>query len=654
MAYVDNSQITPLYANTTPGLTADATVFDPAIAALIVAINENFDLFEQFKAAVTLPIPDQSIVERHLRNAAVTNPKLAPLAVTADKIADGTIATAKLADLVITAAKIADGTITEPKYGTGSVSKRAIANNSIDASKMDSALFANISDIAINTRFGKVDNQLNDIYINVKYPPAPYMPVSGDGLTDDTAIIQSMVDYAIANGKKLYFPKSNYVITDTILFQYGSGTLFTGGFGFGFIGENVSETVFLMKMTGKPAFKLTNINNGALEHGIEMASFTLKKYSDAYNQVNDGVVLVNCVGNLHSNIYIKDCINGILLTSDKNTAIGSGNTGYSEQNVFTDVTVSECINSVTFRVGANDDWNSSFHGNIFERCVFSVIGTSTQEARALNIESGLIYNCTFNIKMFTSGPNTKLIHFNGDSLTNTGTISYEVFGSTMPKISTGDNAVAKFFFNGNIYGLGTVDWSDYKTVQVGELDYSNGKTPIAAGNSILGRDKFYSRNLLPNKQITAINLYGKSTKLKPVQDVIDDLYQGIMHYFCKYQNTTGSQENGFIMACKEVSGAGARFIIGTIPPEKNDIQDFVPGFYLRSTGSHIESVPNAMRLNFNNLGIGTNGSTINVATSRTPASATATGTKGDICYDSNYMYVCVATNTWKRVAITTW
>ena len=39
---------------------------------------------------------------------------------------------------------------------------------------------------------------------------------------------------------------------------------------------------------------------------------------------------------------------------------------------------------------------------------------------------------------------------------------------------------------------------------------------------------------------------------------------------------------------------------------------------------------------------------------QTPASATATGTTGTIVYDSNYIYVCVATNTWKRVAISTW
>ena len=45
---------------------------------------------------------------------------------------------------------------------------------------------------------------------------------------------------------------------------------------------------------------------------------------------------------------------------------------------------------------------------------------------------------------------------------------------------------------------------------------------------------------------------------------------------------------------------------------------------------------------------------LNVSTSKTPANASATGATGDICWDSDYIYVCTATNTWKRTAIATW
>ena len=42
------------------------------------------------------------------------------------------------------------------------------------------------------------------------------------------------------------------------------------------------------------------------------------------------------------------------------------------------------------------------------------------------------------------------------------------------------------------------------------------------------------------------------------------------------------------------------------------------------------------------------------ALSTTPASATATGTTGEVRIDANYIYVCTGTNTWKRAAISTW
>jgi hypothetical protein len=49
-----------------------------------------------------------------------------------------------------------------------------------------------------------------------------------------------------------------------------------------------------------------------------------------------------------------------------------------------------------------------------------------------------------------------------------------------------------------------------------------------------------------------------------------------------------------------------------------------------------------------------NGDRVRIATAKTPASATAAGVAGEICWDASYVYVCVAANTWKRSAIATW
>ena len=64
-----------------------------------------------------------------------------------------------------------------------------------------------------------------------------------------------------------------------------------------------------------------------------------------------------------------------------------------------------------------------------------------------------------------------------------------------------------------------------------------------------------------------------------------------------------------------------------------------------------------------NTGLGTNAptekldvnsNTIRLRTARTPATSSDTGTAGSICWDSLYIYVCVATNTWKRVLLLSW
>jgi len=49
-----------------------------------------------------------------------------------------------------------------------------------------------------------------------------------------------------------------------------------------------------------------------------------------------------------------------------------------------------------------------------------------------------------------------------------------------------------------------------------------------------------------------------------------------------------------------------------------------------------------------------NGSTIIISGAKTPTNASDTGTTGMVCWDASYIYVCTATNTWKRAGIATW
>ena len=63
-------------------------------------------------------------------------------------------------------------------------------------------------------------------------------------------------------------------------------------------------------------------------------------------------------------------------------------------------------------------------------------------------------------------------------------------------------------------------------------------------------------------------------------------------------------------------------------------------------------------LNGNTVTIGTDGSvTITgplVIPTKTPSSASDTGTTGEIAWDADYIYVCIATDTWVRSPLATW
>ena len=64
-----------------------------------------------------------------------------------------------------------------------------------------------------------------------------------------------------------------------------------------------------------------------------------------------------------------------------------------------------------------------------------------------------------------------------------------------------------------------------------------------------------------------------------------------------------------------------------------------------------------------NVGIGTDnpttaldigGNSIRIRNAKTPSSASDTGDAGQVCWDNNYLYICIANNTWKRVSLNTW
>lgn len=51
---------------------------------------------------------------------------------------------------------------------------------------------------------------------------------------------------------------------------------------------------------------------------------------------------------------------------------------------------------------------------------------------------------------------------------------------------------------------------------------------------------------------------------------------------------------------------------------------------------------------------GINTETLKIKNTYTPTTSSGTGDLGDICWDNEYIYICIDTNTWKRSVISTW
>ena len=54
------------------------------------------------------------------------------------------------------------------------------------------------------------------------------------------------------------------------------------------------------------------------------------------------------------------------------------------------------------------------------------------------------------------------------------------------------------------------------------------------------------------------------------------------------------------------------------------------------------------------MNIDVGGSGVRLRVPNTPPSGNAQGNPGTVVWDANYIYVCTATNHWKRVAIANW
>lgn len=123
--------------------------------------------------------------------------------------------------------------------------------------------------------------------------------------------------------------------------------------------------------------------------------------------------------------------------------------------------------------------------------------------------------------------------------------------------------------------------------------------------------------------------------------------------------------NAVFVTMPSGSGDGTTHNKGIVISDTNASGNGVWSFYNSSAAdSHISSNlligttsnPNGHKVNVNGSVNATNvlAGGVDLGWVSPPATATSTGVAGQKAYDANYLYICTATNTWRRTALSSW
>lgn len=180
-------------------------------------------------------------------------------------------------------------------------------------------------------------------------------------------------------------------------------------------------------------------------------------------------------------------------------------------------------------------------------------------------------------------------------------------------------------------------------------------TDLTSGTTLIGTELFEAVQSAGSVKLTSTQI--KTFTSEDPTFVISDAATNTPSTAAAIQHTSSSVVTAGIgtrldFECQ--TGAGNIEIGARLQAVATDVtsgsEDFDLAILLMAAGAAPTQVAN-----FTSTGnLVLTGQEVVVPTERTIAAASDPGVKGTICWDASYIYVCVATDTWKRVAIATW
>jgi len=196
---------------------------------------------------------------------------------------------------------------------------------------------------------------------------------------------------------------------------------------------------------------------------------------------------------------------------------------------------------------------------------------------------------------------------------------------------------------GDVSGLGTAATANLGTSK-GQVavNTANGPSSLSYSGTLQSDTAGY------NTATGYASLYNNTTGYFNTATGYASLYNNATGYF---NTASGANALRFTTSGADATACNCCVAIGVDARVSaySATNEIVIGWQCHGSGSNTATIGNVDTTLFV-----ARGSTLRLTASKTPASASAPGTAGDMCWDSSYFYVCVATNTWKRVALASW
>jgi hypothetical protein len=191
------------------------------------------------------------------------------------------------------------------------------------------------------------------------------------------------------------------------------------------------------------------------------------------------------------------------------------------------------------------------------------------------------------------------------------------------------------------------------TIQLAQLTSANTiqSAQIASANiGIIG----YVDNAVSTANIGIIGYIGLGNTIQSAQMAAANL--GIIGYVDNKVSTANLGMIGYVDNKVSTANIG---IIGYIGSHVSTANIGMKGYVDNQTYSNVQVTTYLPTYSGNVTNLTTSGflavfGNVFVGNTYVPALANSTGTAGQIVWDSNYIYICVSTNTWKRSNVAAW